>query len=553
MATMAKEPIDKRQLKTLLKASLKTDMRSSSSRFGGERKSLLGIPPIAFVLLIYLGMSAMLSGVVTRANDVFLGAFFVLAMQMVFVAVTILLEFSHLILSPDDFPILAPHPVNSRTFFAAKVLHMAIYVTMMVVALGLIPAVVTAITYKQVLLFPTMFLASWSAGTAAALFFAIFYTLMLRVGNREKMHRYLGYLQFLMTFVIYGGYMFLPDLAKNMFALSKSGFDFTYLYLLPPGWFAAWPVFLTGGISPAQVWAAIAGLVSLVVMYFLGISRLSIDYAQTLNETVEQQQSKSESKSEVRGRPGMFNRLLQLFSAPEDRVIWKLMRKQFKYDNRYKMSVLMIIPLTLLYVYMGLKDGQVLADPFNVALAVAKGGSNFTVYMALAFIPSIVIFGSAYSASYQAAWIYYTTPADRTRLVLASNRFATIFFCIPYLVFMCALMTYFFGSILHAILHCVVLFFVLLVLVDLIALIAPRIPFSLPMKSGQRTGAMMITMFIPMIAVMVGMRILARTGYGGVIGYGTIVFVLILIVLLLSHLQRRLIPRRLAKIEFLES
>jgi ABC-2 type transport system permease protein len=549
MATMVKEPIDKQQLKTLLKASLKTDMRSSSSRFGGERKSLLGIPPIAFVLLIYFGMSAMLCGVVASANDVFLGAFFVLAMQMVFVAVTILLEFSHLILSPDDFPILAPHPVNSRTFFAAKVLHMVIYVTMMVVALGLIPAVVTAITYKQVLLFPTMFFASWSAGTVAALFFAIFYTLMLRVGSREKMHRYLGYLQFLMTFVIYGGYMFLPELAKKMFALSKSGFDFTYLYLSPPGWFAAWPVLLTGGISPAQVWAAIAGLVSLVVMYFLGISRLSIGYAQTLNETVEEQQS----KSEVRGRPGMFNRLLQLFSAPEDRIIWKLMRKQFKYDNRYKMSVLMIVPLTLLYVYMGLKDGQVLADPFHIVAAVAKGGSNFTVYMALAFIPSMVIFGSAYSASYQAAWIYYTSPADRTRLVLASNRFATIFFCIPYLVFMCALMTYFFGSILHAVLHCVVLFFVLLVLVDLIALIAPRIPFSMPMKSGQRTGAMMITMFIPMIFVMVGMQILSHVGYGGVIGYGTIVFVLIMIVLLLSHLQRRLIPRRLAKIEFLET
>ncbi len=553
MATMVKEPIDKRQLKTLLKASLKTDMRSSSSRLGGERKSLLGIPPIAFVLLMYFVVSVMLASVVGIGNDVFLGTFFLIAMQMVFIAITILLEFSNLILSPDDFPILAPHPVNSRTFFVAKMLHLAIYVTLLVISLGLIPAVVAAIKYKSALLGPVLFLASWSSGIATALFFAVFYTLMLRLGNRERMHRYLSYLQLLMMFFIYGGYQFLPAVGRRMLTLTKSGFDLSYLYLTPPGWFAAWPAFLNSSVSPAQVWAAIAGVVSLVVMYFLGISRLSIGYAQTLNETVEEQQSKSESRSEVRGRPGMFNRLLQMFSAPEDRVVWQLMRKQFKYDNRYKLSVLMIIPLTLLYVYMGLKDGQVLADPFNVAAAIAKGGSNFTVYMALAFIPSMVIFGSAYSASYQAAWIYYTSPANRTRLVLASNRFATIFFCIPYLVFMCALMTYFFGSILHAVLHCVVLFFVLLVLVDLIALIAPRIPFSLPMKSGQRTGAMMITMFIPMVAVMAGMQLLSHVGYGGVIGYGTIVFVLILIVLLLSHLQRRIIPRRLAKIEFIET
>ncbi|MCX6831763.1 MAG: hypothetical protein NT028_06440, partial [candidate division Zixibacteria bacterium] len=481
-------------------------------------------------------------------NDVFLGAFFVLAMQMVFVAVTILLEFSHLILSPDDFPILAPHPVNSRTFFAAKVLHMVIYVTMMVVALGLIPAVVTAITYKQVLLFPTMFFASWSAGTAAALFFAIFYTLMLRVGNREKMHQYLGYLQFLMTFVIYGGYMFLPELAKNMFALSKSGFDFTYLYLSPPGWFAAWPSLVSGMVSAVPIWAGSAGVVSLVVLYLIGNSRLSFQYARTLCETVEQQ----ESKAEIRSSSGVFARLLQAIASPEDRVIWKLMRKQFKYDNRYKMSVLIAIPLTLLYVYMGVKDGKVLADPFATAAELGKIDASFMVYMVAAFLPYIVVLGSVYSSSYRAAWVFYASPANQTRLVLASNRFAIMFFCIPYLVFMCALMAYFFGNVLHAVLHDIVLLLLLLALVNLIALISPRLPFSVPIKSGQRTGAMIVSMLVPMSAVMITMSILARTGYGGAIGYSSVVIGLLLIVVAMSALQKRVIPRRLAKQECLD-
>lgn len=545
---MNKEAIDKQQLKTLLCASLKTDLRSSTVRFGGEGKSALGIPPLAFVLVMYFMVSVMLSIVVVGAQDLFLGVFFLISMQTLFIAVTILLEFSNLILSPDDFPILAPHPVNSRTFFVAKLLHLGIYVTLLVIAFGLIPAVTAAIKYKSALLGPVLFLASWASGIATALLFVMFYTLMLRLGNRERMHRYLGYLQLLMTFVIFGGYIFLPDLAKSILTLSKSGFDSTFLYLLPPGWFAAWPAMLSGPISTPQIWAAIAGGVSLIALYFLGNSRLSFQYAQTLNETVEQQ----ESKTEIRQSSGVVSRLLHSFAYPEDRVVWQLMRKQFKYDNRYKLSVLMVIPLTLLYVYMGLKDGQVLVDPFTAAAAISKVDSNFTVYMALAFIPSMVIFGATYSASYQASWIYYTSPADRTRLVLASNRFATVFFCIPYLVFMCALMTYFFGSMLHAILHGIVLFLVLLALVNLIALLAPRFPFSLPMKSGQRMGVMMITMFIPMVTIIVGMEILARTGYGGVIGYGTIVFVLILLALLLSHLQRRMIPRRLAKQECLE-
>lgn len=522
-------------------------MRSASSNLASDQKSSLGVPPIAIVLFLYLIMSIMLASVVDRAQNVFLGMFFVLAMQMVFVAVTILLEFSHLILSPEDFPILAPHPVNSRTFFTAKLLHLAIYVTLIVASLGLLPSVITAIVYKNALLFPLTFIATWACGMATALCFALFYTAMLRIANRERMHRYLGYLQFLMTFVIYGGYMFLPDLGAQILTLSKSGFNTTLFYLLPPGWFAAWPAMLSEPITAPQIWAAIAGVVSLIALYFLGNSRLTFRYAQTLSETVEQQ----ESKAETHERPGILSHLIDSFATPEDLVVWRLMRKQFKYDNRYKMSLLMPIPLTLLYIYMGLKDGQALADPFATAETLASVHSTVLVYLVIALIPYLVVIGTAYSTSYQAAWIYYASPADRTRLVVASHRFAILFFCIPYLIFMGGLMVYFFGNVLHAFLHCIVLFLLLLSLVGALALISPRFPFSQEAKSGQRVGAMMAS-FIPMIAIMIPMVILSRYGYGGAIGYSSVVFVLLLIVAAISALQKRIIPRRLASQECLE-
>lgn len=549
VVVMDKEKIDKRQLKTLLRISLRTDLRSASSLQGSDRRGRLGIPPIALIIIMYLIMSIFLASVVDKAQNLFLGFFFALSMQMVFVAITILLEFSHLILSPDDFPILAPHPVSSRTFFAAKLLHLAIYVTIMVTSLGLVPAIVAAIVYKNVFLFPLTFLATWSCGMATALFFAVFYTLMLRFANRERMHRYLGYLQFLMTFVIYGGYAFLPSLGERLVGLSQSGINTTYLYMLPPGWFASWPAMLTNPISFSQVWAALAGVVSLVALYVIGNSRLTMQYAQTLSETVEEQTS----KAEVKDRPGVFSRILRSFASPEDRVVWQLMRKQFKYDNRYKMSLLVAIPLTLLYLYMGLKDGEVLADPFAPSAMLTSVRSTSMVYLVLAIIPYMVVLGTSYSASYQAAWVYFTSPADRTRLVVASHRFAIIFFCIPYLIFMGGLMVYFFGSFLHAFLHCLVLFLLLLALVGALALISPRFPFSLPIKSGQRIGAMMISLLVPMLVVVVPMIILSKVGYGGAVGYSSVFLGLLLLVLLVSALQRRLIPRMLARVEFVES
>jgi ABC-2 type transport system permease protein len=549
MAATNREPIDKQQLKTLLRVGLRNDLRSMTTRFGGARRSPFRIPPVAVMLVFALVFSIFLGAVVDKANDLFLGIFFMLGMQMMIIAITILLEFSNLILSPEDFPILAPHPVNSRTFFTAKVLHMVIYVTLLVVVLGLFPSVMAAIAYKNILLFPLTFAAVWGSGMASALFFAVFYTLMLRVANRERMHRYLSYLQLVLLFVLYGGYQFLPTVGQQILDWTKSSVDRVYLYLTPPGWFASWPSFLAGNVSAAQVWAASAGFVCLVVLYFTAITKLSFGYAKTLNETVEQQQE----KTEVRARPGILSRLMNLVSSSEDRVVWQLMRKQFKYDNRYKLSLLMIFPLTLLYIYMGLKDGKVLIDPFAVVVSLPRSDSSFIVYMALAFVPFMVVTNSSYSASWQAAWVYFASPADRTRLVIATNRFAIIFFCIPYLLFLGGLMAYFFGNILHAVLHCIVLFLLLLALVGMISLLTPRLPFSMQQKSGQRMGSMMLAMFIPMMAVMAAMTVLSYTGYGGVMGYSTTVVALVLLSLLMSYLQKRIIPRRLAKLEFIEA
>ena len=103
--------------------------------------------------------------------------------------------------------------------------------------------------------------------------------------------------------------------------------------------------------------------------------------------------------------------------------------------------------------------------------------------------------------------------------------------------------------VLHAFLHCIVLFLLLQALVGALALISPRLPFSQGVKSGQRAGAMIIAFLVPMLVVVVPMVILSRVGYGGVVGYSSVVFVLLLIAVGISAIQRRVIPRRLAKVE----
>jgi hypothetical protein len=541
--------IDTRQLKTLIRTSLKTDLRGSSGLGQGLGGKSSGIAPLIGLLIMYLMMGLVTAAVMWKVNDLFWGSFVTSGMVMVFCGLLILMEFSNLILTPEDFPILSPHPVNSKTFFAAKLLHLVIYISAVVAAIALAASLVGAIRHGNLLFFPLIFFSAWGSGLATAMFFVIFYTLMLRFTSRDTMYRYLSYLQLVLLIFIYGGYAAYPGLLKALAELKSASLSLPWLHFLPPAWYASWVALFTQEISAQVIWGACVGVAFLAIASYAAVSRLSLSYAMTLTDLVAQ----SENKGKKRGDIGLVTRLIRAISSPEDRVVWRLIRTQFKYDNRYKIGILSIVPLTIFYLYLGMQDGQSLIDPFAVVSGSEIAQVNFLFYMTFAMIPYMLVLSTAYSSTYQAAWIYYASPADRTGLVLGSARFVVFFFCIPYLIFMCAIFSYFFGSVLHAILHSIVIYLLIQVLVNVMVLVMPRFPFSLPMQAGQRVGLMMLMFLIPMPVMLVPMMIISKLGYGGAIGYISITLGLILLNLLVSFWLRKTTPRRLAKFEFVET
>lgn len=542
---MDHDRIDFRQLKSLVSISLKTDFRSPRS-FGSRTSN---VAPIIGVLIMYFLMGAIAAAVVWKVNDLFWGAFVVSGMVMIFCALMILMEFSNLILTPEDFPIISPHPVNSKTFFVAKLVHLVIYVTAVIAAIGLAASVAGGIRCGNILFFPLIFLSAWGAGLATAMFFVVFYTLMLRVTSRDAMHRYLSYLQLLLLIFLYGGYAAFPRLVQGIADLKATHIDPLYLHLLPPTWFASWVILFTEGVNAQAIWASAVGVVLLAIVIYAAVSKLSMDYAMTLTDLVAQQENKKDKRSNA----GFVGNLIRAISSPEDRVVWRLIRSQFKYDNRYKIGILSMVPLTIFYLYLGMREGKTLVDPFAIVSGAHTGQINLMFNMAIAMVPYMLIFSTAYSSSYQAAWIYFTSPADRTGLVFGSARFVVYFFCIPYLFFMCAIYSYFFGNVLHAFLHCITIYLLIQALVYIMVLILPRFPFSAPVRSGQRAGLMLTMFLIPIPLMMTPMMIISKVGYGGVVGYLSIVMGMIVLNLLLRLWLRRVTPRRMASCEFVET
>ena len=540
--------VDKRQLITLLKIAYKTDLRGSNNPFRGYGQKQTNIPPIIGLIVMKIFLGLLLSAIMWKLDSPFFGAFAVNMAVLVFISLTILLEFSNLIISPDDYPIISPHPVNSKTFFFAKAIHFVAYVTVLATAIILIPAVVAAIRFKAWWLTPVIFLSSWGMAMAASLFFILFYTVALKIINRDRMQRLLGYTQLIFVTVIYFGYMVVPRMIDKVAAIDITSVNVIWIYLTPPAWFSAWPALLTGDTRIEMVLSALAGMIVSAVLVVVATSRLSMQYAVTLNNTVEQME-----KSQIAVKKGFFARLTASISYPEDRAVWQLIRAQFKYDNRFKMTVLSILPLTAFYIYMGLQDGGRLIDPFVESLAASKGSGNYLLYIAVGMFPFMIIMGTAYSPSAAASWVFFASPANKTNLVMSSARFTVIYFCIPYLILLTGVLGYFFGSYFHALLHCFILFLMLLTLVRVFVLLMPNLPFSIPVRAGQRGVLMMVMFLIPTIFIVVPMLLVTKLGYGGVLGYSLIACGLVLIWWLFGLILRRSIPKRMNKLEYAES
>src|SRR5690606_18166751 len=127
--------------------------------------------------------------------------------------------------------------------------------------------------------------------------------------------------------------------------------------------------------------------------------RLSLEYAEQLG-TLMTGGGDARAPRSASSRPRLW------FRAGEARAVAILVRSQFRNDLRFRMGVFAILPMTLIYLLMGLS---------NARDAAGAGAPNLTlVTMAALLFPSMLKTNISRSEAFRAAWIFFVTPADRT-------------------------------------------------------------------------------------------------------------------------------------------
>ena len=467
--------VDGVQWRTLVRVYLRMDFRGAGGALAPKARARRSYP-LAGIAIVSLMGSAMFAAVAIRVPDILVSATLLTTYGAINTVMLLLVDFTGLVVSPDDYVVLGPRPVSSRTYFAARMGAVLAYITLLAAALAFFPALAYALWWQ-------LGFAGWLATFAAVILCDVCasvlivttYVALLTVVHPQRLRRAFSYLQLGLMMSFYGAYYLAMQGFNDSFLMHITFDERPWMWANPAAWFGAF-VRIAAAAPPTTAWLAAGTAAALSVACVpLAAGRLSLEYSQRLGETT--------TTAEPPRRRGALR--VPGFGRAESRAVALLIRAQFRFDQKFRMAILGIVPLIFFYLLLGLRHGA-LVDPFTGGLPGNAAGAP--VYMAVVFMPMTLQASLQYSEGWRAAWIFFATPASAARLIIAAKNFVAVWFLGGYLLLLAAIWSFYYDRIWHAFFHAAIVGLLAHTLLQLAVLIRPALPFASEPRHAERSS-----------------------------------------------------------------
>lgn len=530
------QSVDADKLKVIVYTKLLMDRRRVSFSWK-QKKQEDNSNKMLLTLLMYGFFGLMVSIFLSAVPDMMLGFIFFHSYIIFMMAMTLITDFSSVMLDTTDTQIILPRPVNSTTLFTARMVHILIYLLQFTIALGVVPVLV--IFAKAGWLVGLASIVTLLLSVMLAVFFTyLLYLLLMRVTSEEKVREVITYFQIFMTIFFAIGYQLMPRLV-NMVNITDSFQWHWYSWLIPPVWMAS----TLDAIQHQNFDALHLGMIALTVLVpmlllWILIKKLAPSFAAKLAASGQDASSRSTSVSQpVRSGMSYARFWSNLITSRRTEkagflLTWNLTGRDKNFKLKAYPSLAYIAIFIFIFVF---NSGRDMATHWQ-ELPQSKGFLWF-IYMPVFSVTGLMSF-VAISDSYNASWIYYSTPFDKPGdLISGSLKALFVKFFLPIYALLLGVSFYIWGI---AILDDFVIgLFNNACLFLLAARLNPHyLPFSVEPNTQQQSGKF-IMVFIQMlvIAILVGLHYLAIRFYDWTL-YAMLVPVLIGIYFLLRYFRQ---------------
>ncbi len=528
--------VDAEKLKIIVYTKLLMDRRRVS--FSWKQKKQEESSNRMLLTLFMYGMFGLMVGVfMSGIPDVMLGFILFHSYIIFMMAMTLITDFSSVMLDTTDTQIILPRPVNSTTLFTARMVHILIYLLQFTIALGVVPVLVMFARAGVLVGFASI--GTLLLSVMLAVFFTyLLYLLLMRITSEQKVREVITYFQIFMTIFFAIGYQLMPRLV-NMVNVTDSFQWHWYSWLLPPVWMATTLDALLhqvfDGLHVGMILLSVG--VPLILLWVL-IKKLAPYFAEKLAAS-GQDASTSSVPTPVTGKKGMsyarfWSKLITSRVTEEAGFLltWNITGRDKNFKLKAYPSLAYIAIFLFIFVFNSGRD--VVAHWQE--MPQSKGFLWF-IYLPMFSVTGLMTF-VAISDTYNASWIYYSTPFDKPGdLISGSIKALFVKFFLPIYGLLLCFAFYIWG--LQILDDFAVGFFNNACLFLLAARVNPHyLPFSVEPNTQQQSGKFVLALVqMLVVAVLVGLHYLAIQFYDWTL-YAMLIPVFIGIYFLLRYFRQ---------------
>ncbi len=483
---------DPDQLRIILETKLKMDSRRRSAfgmmgnqKKGKEKKSQDAITVGVFALM---GVGLMLAPMFIPHTAT--GYFMYFSVWMIFLSLTLITDFTDVLIDVRDNYILLPRPVNDRTMTLSRLLHIFLYLSKLVLGFA-IPGLI-GLTIKfgwpVLILFPIMV----SISVVLSIFFVnLVYLAILRFLSPKKFKEAISYIQIIFTSSILIGYYIFPQLIQFLDLKTFNIFEYPLAWFLPSTWIAAlWEIFIHAKFTTSLIVMGVLALLSPFISFYLVSNYLAKNFNQKMlgigqagSEDDEQKTVKTENSQQKSWRVRSANLVAK---HPIERACyewaWAMMQRSRTFRVKlYPMFA--FIPAYFVYL-MVMGDGDI-REKVQSALA----SDSYIILLYCCFIVlSAATSNARFTEQFKAAWVFFAKPIERPGpIITGASKAALMRYYLPYYLMVSIAVLSCWG--IDTLDDIVLVFFINILLSFLATLIAYRnLPFSIAWENAQKAN-----------------------------------------------------------------
>jgi len=420
-AVYRKLNVDLNQLKAVLTAKLTMDNRRPAS-FGGrsrgkEKKeiskatlsTMAGALMMGLIMLYTFGVGV---DMVTKLS-------LYLSMFIFMICITLITDFTSVLIDVRDNLIILPKPISDVTFVTARLLHITIRTTIVVLPMTLPGCITAAIIQGPAIILP--FILMILLMTLLGIFFInAIYILILKITTPVKFQSVIGSIQIGFVILMMAAYQLLPRMMQSSTFAKASITDIPFMQFYPPFWFADACMLLSGnGFSAESMMNLVLSIVVPVFSIWLVVRFFAPSFNRKLGMITGGTAEQSTPVKHISGsrKISLLERLAGWLTKPCAEYAGFIFAGRMMGRSRdFKMKVFPSIGYIIVFGFMMFFQHN--------SFSVLPGSSKLATPLLMIIYISSMLLSTAmlqlpYTDKFKASWLFFVAPIEKPGLVIS--------------------------------------------------------------------------------------------------------------------------------------